>query len=165
MTEPITITTWQTEELIRKWSRANRKQKKLDVVIMIIWTAISIARIIMGIALPDNWMNWILVALAVIVVVLYIAKIVDPAFFHPTMTTTLSLSDQAANISMDKNGKTRSYSADWSKVHMQESAECYICLVNFRRPQIFRKEDLTACTVEELSAFLSEKLGKRYVKL
>lgn len=165
MTTPITITTRQTEELIRKWARADKTTQTVNRIALISWAVISIARIVMGIARPDDWMNWVLAALAAIMVSILIHTMLDPAFSHQTRTTTLTLSDQSVGISIDKYGKTKGYSVNWNKVRIHETDDCFVYLVNFRQMQIFRKEDLTDCTVEELSAFFAEKLGKRYVKL
>ena len=164
MATPITISTSQTEELIRKWERADKTTKTVNRIALILWAMISIARIILGIARPDDWMNWINAGLAAILVVILVVTSIDPALFHQTRTNTLTISDESVSISIDRYGKTKGYSVNWNKVRIQDTADCFVYRVNWRQMQIFRKEDLTDCTAEELTAFLSEKLGKRYVK-
>ena len=157
MTTPIRITTRQNEELYKAWKKANpisRVAIIIESILVIFWAILVIIQF-----------NWIVELFLGIIIVLCHTMIVDPFPFRFTMTTTLTISDSAAQISIDQNGKTHSYSANWQKVRMQETTDYYIYRTNFRRMQIFRKEDLTDCTAEELSAFLFEKLGKRYVKL
>ncbi len=165
MTQPITITTRQTEELIRAWSKSRKANQTLNIILLIGWSFVGIFRIIMGLARPEDWMNWINAALAMIIAVLYFTIFIDPAWFHLSATTTLTLTDSAAQISIDQNGKTRGYLVDWSKVRIQETDQYYVFQANWHQMQIFCKEDLTDCTVEELSALLQEKIGNRYVKL
>ena len=163
MTTHISITTRQTEELIRKWIKADKNQRFFNIVLLICWTVISIARIAMGIARPDDWMNWISAGLAAILVGIWVANTIDPALLHRTKTTTLTVSAQFATIFMEQNGKTHRYSVDWSKVRVQEHPDYYVFQVNFHLIQIFRKEDLSACTQEAFSTFLRAKIGARYV--
>lgn len=165
MTTPIRITTRQTEELIRKWHRTNNTQQTLTIVNAVLWGVLSIAHIISGIMNPTFLLYWINAGLAFSVVVLNVLNIHSPHLFFPEMTTTVTFTDRDARIVMDKKGKVKSYSANWNKVRVHESSDCFYFQVNWRQMQIFRKEDLTDCAVEELSAFFAEKLGKRYVKL
>ena len=157
MTQPIRITTRQTEELYKAWTKANpisRVAIIIESILVILWAILVIIQF-----------NWIVELFLGIIIVFCHTMIVDPFPYRFTMTTTLTISDSTTQISIDQNGKTHSYSANWQKVRMQETTDYYIYRTNFRRMQIFRKEDLTDCTAEELSAFLSEKLGKRYIKL
>ncbi len=165
MTTPIRITTRQTEELIRKWHRTNKTQRTLTIVNAVLWGVLTIAHIISGIMNPTFVLYWINAGLAFSVVVLNALSIYSPHLFFPEMTTTVTFTDQDVSISIDKDGKAKGYSVDWRKVYIHESSDCFYFQVNWRQMQIFRKEDLTDCTVEELSAFLQEKIGKRYVKL
>lgn len=165
MTQPITITTRQTDELHRKWEKAKTINRTLTIVLVVLWGLVAVAHTVSGIMHPNFVLHWVNAGLAFLIVVLNLLRVYVPHWFIPMMTTTVTFTEYGASITMNQNKKTKGYSVDWSKVYVYESSDCYFFQVNFRQMQIFRKEDLTDCTAEELSALLREKIGKRYVKL
>lgn len=164
MTTPITITTRQTGDLHRKWNKANKTNQTLLTIAASLFALSAIMHAIGGISGSD-WMEWVNVGLAATAAILLFLSAQFSHLFFAVTVTTVTFADQEVSISIDKDGKTKGYSVDWRKVYIHESSDCYFFQVNWHQMQIFRKEDLTDCTAEELSAFLQEKIGKRYVKL
>ncbi|MBQ7325018.1 MAG: hypothetical protein IJW98_04685 [Clostridia bacterium] len=163
MTTPISITTRQTEDLIRKWPKVNKTNQTLLTIAASFLALFAIIRVIRGISNLD-WMEWVNAGLMVTTAILLFLSAQFSRFFFTVKTTTVTFTDQDVSISIDKDGKTKGYSVEWRKVRIHESSDCFYFQVNWRQMQIFRKEDLTDCTAEELSAFLCSKIGKRYVK-
>jgi hypothetical protein len=64
MTQPITITTRQTNELHRKWQLANKANRILTLVAASLWMTTALLRTLSGIARPDDWLNWLNIGLA-----------------------------------------------------------------------------------------------------